>query len=76
MDAADNYESLAAAWANHLDKPFPTHGRELELSVDLIGALWSGVYPETIEFIESDPHQFADRVAVYRHAHHEKGAGE
>ena len=65
-DPAENYEALAQAWANHLDQPFDTSGRPFELCMQLINALWSDVYPETIESIEVDPVTFADRVSLYR----------
>lgn len=71
-----NYDALALAWAKHLDQPFPSHGREVELSVDLMNALWVGIAPETIEDVLINPHRFSERVAVYRHSNHEKGAGE
>jgi len=63
-----NYDDLAKAWANHLDKPFDTDSRGMLLCLQLVEALFSGVYPETIEFIEIDPHSFAERVSAYRHA--------
>jgi len=67
-DPAENYENLARAWASHLNTPFETTGRPFELCLQLIEALWSGVYPETIEAIETDPHSFSERVNSYRHA--------
>ena len=63
-----NYENLASAWANRLDKPFDTDPEGMLLCLQLVEALFSGVYPETIEFIEIDPHSFAERVCAYRHA--------
>lgn len=61
-----NYDALALAWAKHLDQPFPTHGREVGLSVDLMNALWSGIAPETIDAVLIDPHLFAERVDQHR----------
>jgi len=62
VDPSVNYEQTALAWAEHLDQPF-TGDSDLQL----LEALFTGVYPETIEFIEVDPHAFAARVAAYRH---------
>jgi len=67
VDPAINYENTAEAWARHLDKPFDAHGREFEMCLGLLQALFYDVYPETIEFIEADPDAFADRVAAYLH---------
>lgn len=67
VDPAENYENLAQAWASHLNTPFDTTGRPFELCLQLIDALWSDVYPETIEAIEIDPHLFAERVDNYRY---------
>ena len=67
MDAADQYELLAEAWARRLDKPFGIKPEDAARDVQLITALWN-IYPEVIESIEVDPVSFADRVAVYRHA--------
>lgn len=67
VDPAENYEALAQAWAYHLDQPFDTTGRPFELCLQLVNALWSDVYPETIESIEIDLPKFAQAVAAYRH---------
>jgi len=67
MNAANQYEMLAEAWARRLDKPFSTEPHYSALDIQLINALWN-VYPEVIEAIEIDPVSFADRVAVNRHA--------
>jgi hypothetical protein len=67
MDAADQYELLAEAWARRLDKPFSTDPHHSALDVQLITSLWN-IYPEVIESIEVDPVSFAERVAVHRHA--------
>jgi len=74
IDFSEHYENLAQAWANKLDKPFDTHGREYELCLDLIEALWR-VYPEIIDYIEADPVAFAARVSDYRMALHDKSEG-
>jgi hypothetical protein len=71
MDAAEQYELLAKAWARRLDKPFSTDPHHSALDIQLITALWN-VYPEVIEVIEIDPVSFADRIAVYRHAQKEE----
>ena len=71
-NVSDNYEYLAEAWAVRLDTPFDTTGRPFELCLQLINALWSGVYPETIENIEVDPVSFAQKVAMYRRFHSEQ----
>ena len=63
-----NYEDLASAWANRFNKPFDTDPEGMLRCLQLVDALFSGVYPETIESIEIDPHSFSDRVCVYRHA--------
>lgn len=70
VDPSVNYENTAKAWAKHLDKDFPTHGRELEMCLGLLEALWCDIYPETLEAIETDPLSFADRVNDYRMALH------
>lgn len=65
---AQNYENLAKAWANHINKPFSVTPHEVSLDLSLMQGLWFNIYPEVLEFIKADPHSFADRVAVYRHA--------
>lgn len=70
VDPSVNYENTAKAWANHLDRDFATHGRELELCLFLLEMLWHDVYPETLEAIETDPLSFADKVNDYRMALH------
>lgn len=67
IDPAENYEQLAHAWASRLDTQFDPAGRPFELCMQLIEALFTEVYPETIEAIEVDPHAFAARVSAYRH---------
>ncbi len=71
IDFAQHYEDLACLWASKLDQPFDVTGRPFELCLQLIDALWN-VYPEVIEFIEIDPHAFAQRVAEYRSHMHAK----
>jgi hypothetical protein len=71
IDFSEHYENLAQSWAEKLDKPFATHGREYAMCLDLIEALWR-VYPEIIEYIEADPVAFAARVSDYRMALHDK----
>jgi len=66
--AMSNYENLANAWAIRLDKPFDIDPEGMFRCLQLVEALFSGVYPETIETIEIDPHSFAERVSTYRHA--------
>ena len=61
-DPSINYEQAAQAWAIHLDQPF--NGG---LDFQLLEALFTGIYPETIEFIEVDPPAFSRRVAEYRY---------
>lgn len=75
IDFSTHYENLAQSWANHLDKPFDTHGREYQMCMDLIEALWI-VYPEVIEYIEVDPTAFAQRVSEYRSHMHQSRGGE
>ena len=65
---AQNYEDLAKAWAEHIDQPFSVTPYEVSLDLGLMQGLWLNIYPEVFEFIESDPHSFADKVAAYRHA--------
>lgn len=65
---AKNYEDLAKAWAEHIDQPFSVTSYEVCLDLGLIQGLWLNIYPEVLDFIESDPHSFADKVAAYRHA--------
>lgn len=69
VDPAINYEDTAQAWANHLDKPFPssTNPHEVSLCLDLIRALWRDVSKETLESIELDPDSFSMRVSDYRY---------
>lgn len=62
VDPAVNYEHAAQAWAARLNQPF-TGGLDLQL----LEALFTGVYPETMDFIEADPQAFGERVAAYRH---------
>ena len=64
--AADNYEDAARAWATHIDQPFSVTPYEVTLDLGLLEGLWRDIYPEVLDFIEADPHSFADRVAVYR----------
>jgi hypothetical protein len=66
IDFAQRYEDLAAAWARHLDKPFTSDYRDFQL----INMLWTGIYPETLDDIEANPHLFGERVAMYRLANH------
>lgn len=61
-DPAVNYEQTAQAWAARLDQPFVG-----ALDLQLLEALFTGVYPETMDFIAADPQAFAARVAAYRH---------
>lgn len=68
VDPAENFEDCARSWAQHLDTPFSTHGREFKLALQLLQTVFTGIYPETVEFIEADPVTFADTVARYRHA--------
>ena len=72
IDPAINFEHLAQAWAERLDKPFSTGADPYQLTMDigLIHALWRGIDPETIDNIEADPVAFSDRVAAYRHNLH------
>jgi hypothetical protein len=65
---AQNYEDLAKTWAERIDQPFATTPYEVSLDLGLIQALWLNIYPEVLDFIESDPHSFADKVATYRYA--------
>jgi hypothetical protein len=66
VDPAVNYEATAQAWAERIDQPFSPENLTLDLQV--LNSVFRGIYPETIEAIEVDPHHFADRVAAYRHA--------
>jgi hypothetical protein len=63
---AQNYEDAARAWAKHIDQPFSVTPYEVYLDLGLMQGLWFNIFPEVLEFIEADPHSFADRVAVYR----------
>jgi hypothetical protein len=65
---AQNYEDTAKAWANHIDKSFSVTPHEVTLDLDLMQTLWLNIYPEVLEFIEADPHSFADKVNSYRYA--------
>ena len=67
VDPAINYENTAKAWAQHLNQPFDADGRGFEMCLGLLQSLFHDVYPETLEYIEVDPHAFAARVAAYRH---------
>lgn len=62
------YERLAELWAALLDQPFDFTGREFELSMQLILALFTGVDQETLDDIAADPQRFAERVSLYRYA--------
>lgn len=70
VDPAENWEATAESWARRIDKPFHVSGRAFELDLMLLEALFSGIYPETIEMIGVDPVGFADTVARYRHGLH------
>ena len=70
IDPCTNYENTAQAWAYHLDKPFPVDPHEVTLCIQLMGALWRDIHPETIETIQLDPLAFSDRVADYRYHLH------
>lgn len=63
---AQNYEDAARAWAEHIDQPFAITPYEVSLDLGLMQGLWINIYPEVLDFIEADPHSFADRVAMYR----------
>jgi len=63
---AENYENLAESWAIRLDTPFATKPHEVVLCIQLINAIWRDVYPEVLECIEINPHEFAERVGAYR----------
>lgn len=63
---AQNYENAARAWANHINQPFAITPYEVSLDLGLIKGLWINIYPEVLDFIEADPHSFAERVAMYR----------
>lgn len=65
---AQNYEDAARAWAKHIDQPFSVTPCEVSLDLDLMQGLWINIYPEVFEFIEADPHSFADKVAAYCYA--------
>ena len=67
VDPSINYEDVAKQWAQQIDQSFPTDPHQVNLCIDLMTAVWSGIYPETFEFILADPHSFAQRVAEYRH---------
>ena len=75
IDFSTEYENLAQSWANHLDRPFDAHGRECQMCMGLIEALWT-VYPEVIEYIEVDPTAFAQRVSEYRSHMHQSPKNE
>lgn len=63
---AQNYEDAARAWAEHIDQPFAITPYEVSLDLGLMQGLWINIYPEVLDFIEADPHSFAERVAMYR----------
>jgi hypothetical protein len=65
---AQNYEDVAKLWAKHINQPFSVTSHEVSLDLDLMQGLWINIYPEVFEFIEADPHSFADKVAAYRYA--------
>jgi hypothetical protein len=73
---AQNYEDAARAWAKHIDQPFSVTPYEVSLDLGLMQGLWFDIYPEVLEFIEADPHSFADKVAAYRHAESVKNLPE
>jgi len=61
IDFAQRYEALAEFVARR-------YGNDLLLpgcSADLIGALIGGVYAETLEDIECNPHEWRARVNAY-----------
>lgn len=64
IDFAQNYEDCAEFWANYIGKPF---GKNVYFDL-IILASYRGIYPETIETIETDPQTFADRVNDYLYA--------
>lgn len=67
LDAiANNYENLAESWARHIDQPFSVAPHDVTRDIELMQALWQGIYSEVLEQIELDPQSFADRVSVYR----------
>lgn len=76
VDPAENYEDTARAWANHLDKPFPTDAHGVYICVRLMQGVWRNIEKKTIESIESDPALFAARVAAYRHNLHTQNMEE
>ena len=59
IDFAEDYENLAQFVARHFGKP---------VSANLIEAISSGYYPETMDAILSDPVAFDDRVHAYLYA--------
>ena len=72
VDPSTHYENLAKAWAYHLDKPFPVDPYQVNLSIDLINAVFWDVHDETIEDILIDPVSFSIRVQEYRGGKNEK----
>lgn len=61
IDFCKNYEDCAQFWATHIGLPF---GKNFYHDVNIL-AQYNGIYPETIESIESDPQTFAERVQDY-----------
>ena len=67
LDAiANNYENLAESWARRIDQPFSVAPYDVARDLELMQAIWQGIYPEVLEQIETDPQSFAERVSVYR----------
>lgn len=65
IDFDIKYEQLAERWANHFGKKFHHFGNEFETEMQLISALFTGVYQETIDKILIDPVLFSEKVSDY-----------
>lgn len=68
IDFAQNFEACAQSWACHLGKPFTRHdGPALDMDLQILQALFRGIYPETVDTILCDPPAFSARVSAYLH---------
>ena len=64
IDFDRNYEDCASFWAKHIGKKF---GENVYFDMSILSS-YSGVYPETLENIETNPIAFSDRVNDYLYA--------
>lgn len=68
IDFAQNFEDTAHTWARVIGQPFARHdGPALEMDLQLMQAIFGGIYPETMDAILCDPPAFSARVSAYLH---------